>query len=293
MLNETFRALSNFGRVREYRYIGLGSNYFGDFILFHKSLGISNMISIEHDGPSRARFLFNRPFLCVNVKFGESGEILPQLLWNVRTILWLDYDGPLDKGMLADVQFFCANAPSGSVLLVTVDGRADKQETPAEDRLHYLNERLGDKVPRGLSEKDLAGWGTAKVYRRIIHNEIQESLANRNGPMESGSKILYRQLFNFNYQDGARMLSVGGLVYDAGQSDIMEACGFSSLQFLREGEDACEIQVPNLTLREIRLIDSQLPNTNVPGIASWIPKEDLEKYSLIYRYFPHFVEAEL
>src|SRR6266581_5372051 len=96
MLAEAFRLLSRFGSINAYRYIGLGSNFFSDFILFHKSLGITNMTSIEQDRPFAKRFAFNRPFLCVDIKIGESGEILPTLNWSMRTILWLDYDLPLD-----------------------------------------------------------------------------------------------------------------------------------------------------------------------------------------------------
>ena len=114
MLNETFRCLTPFSRVGTYRYIGFGSNFFSDFILFHRSLGISNMTSIEHDKPARERFRFNLPFHCVELKFGESGEILPRLDWNIRTLLWLDYDRPLDLEVLADVELFCASAISGS-----------------------------------------------------------------------------------------------------------------------------------------------------------------------------------
>lgn len=290
MLGETFRCLSPFARVGLYRYIGLGSNFFTDFILFHKTLGISSMTSIEHDKPARQRFLFNLPFRCVEMKFGESGEILPKLDWSARTILWLDYDRPLDSDILADIELFFTSAISGSVIVVTVDARP---ENPTRNRLDVIKDSLGDKVPRDLTEKNLDGWGTAHTYRKIIHNQIQESLAKRNGGLQNGSKIIYRQLFNFNYQDTTKMLSVGGLIYDEGQSDVVSACGFGSFHFLREREDAYEIQVPNLTLREIRLIDSKLPNANVGSIASWLPREDLEKYSLIYRYFPSFVEAEL
>ncbi len=294
MLAEAFRLLSRFGSINAYRYIGLGSNFFSDFILFHKSLGITNMTSIEQDRPFAKRFAFNRPFLCVDIKIGESGEILPTLNWSMRTILWLDYDLPLDPEMLADVRLFCTNAPSGSMIIVTVDARAETHSDEAsKSRLPVLKSRLGKNLPRNVTEKDLAGWGIARVYRTIINNEIEDSMARRNGFLPRGTKILYRQLFNFHYQDSARMLSVGGLIYDDGQTPVMESCGFRSLEFYREGDAPYEIQIPNLTLREIRHIDSQLPNSNVPGIATWIPKEELEKYARIYRYFPAFVEAEL
>ena len=42
--------LTKFGTeipIHKYRYIGFGSFYFSDFVLFHNQLSINNMISIE------------------------------------------------------------------------------------------------------------------------------------------------------------------------------------------------------------------------------------------------------
>ena len=68
MLVETFRRLSEFGAVDSYRYVGFGSTYFSDFSLFHKTLGIRSMISIERDLSNRKRFEFNRPFNCAKYR---------------------------------------------------------------------------------------------------------------------------------------------------------------------------------------------------------------------------------
>ena len=65
MLGNAFRKLSDFGAVESYRYIGFGSTYFSDFILFHKALGIKHMISIERDRENEERFRFNCPFRCI------------------------------------------------------------------------------------------------------------------------------------------------------------------------------------------------------------------------------------
>src|SRR5690349_11519838 len=99
MLVESFRKLSEFDAIRNYRYIGFGSIYFSDFHLLHKSLGITNMLSIEKDEHNQSRFEFNSPFDCVDIKFGMSDAILPTLEWeNIPTIIWLDYDGKLKSG---------------------------------------------------------------------------------------------------------------------------------------------------------------------------------------------------
>ena len=58
MLAESFRRLSQFGRVDLYRYVGFGSLYFSDFLLFHKLLGFKHMLSIEKSDDSNVQSRF-------------------------------------------------------------------------------------------------------------------------------------------------------------------------------------------------------------------------------------------
>ncbi|MBI1928741.1 hypothetical protein HYR99_31410 [Candidatus Poribacteria bacterium] len=307
MLCDTFRRLSHFAKIESYRYVGFGSTYFSDFILFHKALGIKDMVSIEQDRENEDRFNLNRPFQCITMGFGHSNEVLPLLSWNMRTILWLDYDGQLDKTVLTDIAHFCANALSGSMITVTVNAHQDsldfsKLEQPYNPdealhqfRLQRLIERVGaEKIPSDVSGKNLNQKEKANVYRRIITNEIDATLKDRNGGLEAESKIQYRQLFNFHYQDGAKMLTVGGLLYEKRQSDIVYHCGFEELSFVRTGDDPYLIEIPSLTYRELRYLDTQLPfeGDNIPQDVP-IPEKDLKAYAKIYRYFPTFAEAEI
>ena len=295
MLAEAFRRLSEFGTIESYRYVGFGSIYFCDFCLFHKSLGITNMLSIEWDVKNAGRFKFNRPFGCIQIKFGDSNEELPALSWNERTILWLDYDRKLDRAALTDISWFCAHAVPGSAILVTVNAQSDRFD---EGPLQQLRERVGEeKVSPAIGETELKGWGTADVNRRIITNEIQEKLDIRNGGRSAGSRMLYRQLFNFRYADGPnfpKMLTVGGLLFEEGQSNIVGKCAFETLPFVRPEEKGYLIEVPNLTFRELRHLDAQLPISDPKQLdAPSIPEKDLERYARVYRYFPAFVDAEL
>ena len=301
MLVEAFRKLSCLGRIESYRYVGFGSTYFSDFVLIHKTLDISNMISIERDEENEERFEFNRPFSCIEIEFGDSNDVLPELSWDARTILWLDYDSKLNSNMLTDVKYACTSAVSGSVLVVTVNAHPDRMtgvpinEVP-ERRLQQLTERVGaDKIPSDVDGTDLRGWEEANVDRRIIENEILQTLSERNGGLDSGSKMKYKQLFNFHYADGSKMLTTGGLLYDEGHEDMVNGCGFDRLEFVRASSDTPYlIEVPSLTYREIQHLDSQLPVENHNNLkAQSIPQEDLEKYARVYRYFPTFAEADL
>jgi hypothetical protein len=300
MLCDAFRRLSGFARLETYRYIGFGSTYFSDFVLVHKSLGITNMMSIERDVDVRERFEFNCPFACVRIVFEESTDALADLKWDPRTILWLDYDNELNDQVLADTMLFCASAPSGSMLVITVDARAGGDPSLSarkvgKQRLAALQTGVGQaKVPADVTGKHLAGSGTAKVYRRIIDNQIVDTLVKRNATRDPGSKMLYKQLFYFHYADTAMMMTVGGLLYDEGESNRVDYCSFGGLDFIRTGDDPYHIQVPSLTYREIRHLDKQLPIDDWARLqAAAIPQDDLERYSRVYRYFPTFAETDV
>jgi hypothetical protein len=292
MLAEAFRRLSEFGSLESYRYVGFGSIYFSDFILFHKALGVNNLHSIEKDAHNEGRFKFNAPYKCIQLHFGESNEELPKLNWDVRSIVWLDYDDPLDDKILTDVAFVSAKCLQGSVLVVSTNAQPEKFD---RNPLEVLKERITtEKLPADFTEESVRGWGTAALYRRIITNQIQETLTRRNGALARGSQIIYKQIFNFNYSDGSKMLTIGGLFFDEGQAAIMAKCNFSSLSFVREGDNPYRIEVPLLTKREIQYLDKQLPNEDLAKITSeGIPPSQVERYSRFYRHFPTFGEVEL
>jgi hypothetical protein len=304
MLAEAFSRLAAFGALESYRYIGFGSTYFTDFNLFHRALNFPDMVSIEKDAEKSGRFDFNRPFRCVTMKYGLSNEVLPRIEWSGRVIVWLDYDYPADRSVLADMKLFLSKAVTGSLLLVTVDARPDKLEPlpaldpalkTAEHRLHMLSERLGEEnLPPGLDPRQLGDWGTAAAYWRVFDNYIQSTLQIRNGPLPQASRFHCKQLFHFRYADGARMLTMGWLLHDQGHENLYASCGFKDLFYVRSGSDPFEIRVPCLTVREVRALSAQLPRE--PGkqlVGPGIPEADLEKFAQIYRYFPSFAEAEL
>ena len=296
MLCDTFRRLSPFATVDTYQYVGFGSTYFSDFSLIHRSLGISHLVSIERETAMRERFKFNRPYRSIDLRFGESTDLLPELDWSPHTIMWLDYDGKLTADVLADVATFCRSCTSGSIICVSVNSQPDivpPEKKPEEFRLKLLKRRLGKhKVPADLDPKKLAGWDIALLSRRIIDQQIRSTLLDRNGGLPTNARLRYKQLFNFHYRDGARMMTTGGLVYQVGQESIVNSCGFDQLDFVRQGEDPYEIVVPNLTFKEMRHIDAQLPAQHMPVTAP-VGDDDITAYAAIYRYFPTFVEAEL
>jgi hypothetical protein len=121
-----------------------------------------------------------------------------------------------------------------------------------------------------------------------------ETLSERNAIIPEGSKFKYGQLFNFHYSDGAKMLTLGGIFYNEGELKKVEKCRFFDSPFIKDGEDPYLIDVPNLTYREVRYLDTQLPSSNLDELKlPGIPNEEIKKYARNYRYFPNFSETEM
>ena len=161
-----------------------------------------------------------------------------------------------------------------------------------EKRLEMLKERLGvDKVPIDIVGTDLGGWGVANVCRRILTNEIEETLLQRNGFRRV--PFVFQQLFNFHYADGAKMLTFGGIFFREDQRNIFERCEFNQMEFVKTAFDAYSIDPPNLTFREIHFIDRRLPNRVGVLSLDGLPADDVKKYAKLYRYFPTFTETEI
>lgn len=124
MLCEAFSRLRPFCPLERYLYVGLGSIWFADHTLFHRALGIEEMISIESEKSHGPRFEFNRPYANIDIRLGTVARHLPGLDWRRRMILWLDYDDPLSLSILDDVRTVARLATSGLMFAVSVQARA-------------------------------------------------------------------------------------------------------------------------------------------------------------------------
>lgn len=299
MLCDAFRRLVIFHPLEDYEYIGFGAIYFTDFKLFHRALGMKQMISIERVKDHKARFNFNRPFKCVEILYGESGEHLPKLDWDENPkIIWLDYDEHLKATVIDDVHTVCTFAQPGTMLVISVNAEKrnlskdlDPDLKPTE---HLALNVQPYKTPSGLTNEDVSGWNLASTYRTIVRHYIDESLLRRNAGNKSKPKLYFQQLFNFTYQDGAKMLTVGGLLYDATQRDELKRCAFEKMSFYSPGKKSYRIEVPPLTRKEIAHLDQLLPKAqDVDEIKMDGVKPRLIKhYAQVYRHYPNFMEVD-
>ena len=296
---DSLRCLSPFGEIKTYRYVGFGSTYFSDFILFHQSLHIEDMISIEKDTNAKERFEYNRPFGCIKIKYGNSHEVLPMLEWSKKSIVWLDYDSPLENKILEDIDTLTTKLVSGSVLIVTVCAEPERPQEEGlsieeihEFRKKKLHEKLTkEKIPIDLKPSDLTGKNLADLYKRIIDNQLKQRLSNANSARSEDQKLNYKQIFDFRYADGSRMLTVGWLIFEQSYDELAKLCKFSTNFNRAEVDKPYKIKIPNLTLKETQYLDSLMPTDDCNAVNRiCIPLKDIEWYAELYKYFPSFVE---
>ena len=308
MLCDVFSRLYPFQSVHSFGYVGFGSVYFSDFYLLHRFLGITKLVSIERDVDNAQRFRNNIPFGCIELRFCHSSVALPELDWTQRQIVWLDYDNGLELDVLADIATVVSKAVSGSFMVVSVNAHpvnepAMEQRNAIERRnelpfslpdyrLEQLKNALAEKVPRTVEGRQLNGEGLANVLRQIILNEIESALAIRNAILPAEEKYSFRQIVHFHYRDGARMLTVGGILYQLKDLDTLNSCCFDELPFVRQEDSAFGIVVPCLTPNELRYLNATLPVAGGAELeARGIPISDIEHYKNLYRYFPAFTEV--
>jgi hypothetical protein len=283
--------------ISKYRYAGFGAFFFMDFIIFRRLLGISDMISMEHDERYRNRVIFNRPFSDIQVLFKSSSEYIPQLDRDKKHILWLDYDDPIFKDQVSDIEMAASLMSSGSLLVATIEVDFDKSD---EIREFPPNERQGAWLLRFRRECGrffdptwtIESFAASLIARRgieVLNAAILSGISMR-------KDTFFQPLFSFLYADGHEMLTFGGMLLSDSDKERLEYADWSSLPFLRRSADLepFKIDVPILTRKERLYVDSYMPCPE-----EWTPTEfelepeDVANYSKIFKYCPLYAELLL
>lgn len=131
MMLDSCQKLIHFDKLSNYKYIGFGSLYFVDFKIFHKYLGIKDMVSIEFEDDEnlQKRFDFNKPYSFIKMSFNKSTEALRKMSFDKRSIVWLDYDSNLSTYMFEDIEVLIDRMKSGSMFAVSLNTSIDGERT--------------------------------------------------------------------------------------------------------------------------------------------------------------------
>ena len=287
--------------ITDYQYTGFGAIYFVDFILFHKLLGMSKLLSLERMTGLATRIEFNKPFKCVDVEMVSASSAIPNLSRDNRHILWLDYDGVIHKDFLSDIQSALTVLPAGSILLVTVDVEppedhdymevnpdfdSSKEVMGPKQWKEYFEYHASTYLKLGLTESD---FGRAELPSRtaeILKASFTRSIVPR-------AELEFLPMFNFIYRDSHWMLSMGGMIAGPTEKRRLLSTTLRDTEYYRDNFDTppFEIAVPRLTRKERIYLDREMPCAD-----GWTPKDfvidadEMRKYRDIYRFLPAFAE---
>ncbi|MBT1688104.1 O-methyltransferase [Dawidia soli] len=305
-----------------YRYIGFGSLWFVDFIHFHKTLKIHDMVSIEKDRIVYDRADYNKPFSCIDLVSGESAAVLQDILSksDMPSIIWLDYDASVYQcsSYQADVDNIVNYSKNGSLLIVTMNVGVSHgvREMKRQAAATTEPESWVPKVT-GMLRNTFGLVNMESVSGRMLTNQdrfptlvkpyFEETI--QNSIYNSGNHKVCTKIFDMAYSDGAEMLTQGFILLDSDKNaDIDKLTPFKSPYFLNE--ETFRISAPILTSREKYEIDKRLPSNDIEAFIreagttdheneTYLAKEKLgfplsvktlRGYSQLYRYYPTFSE---
>jgi hypothetical protein len=274
----------------EYRYLGLGSMWFVDFVMMHKSIGISDLVTIEKEQSRARRVAFNVPFSCVQVRIGMSTSVIRELAWDKRTIAWLDYDDQLRSYMFDDLNEIVVKSTSGDIIMVSVNAETSQlnviENGVVVDPMTVLRGLVNPTYIPVDAGKRLSRNQFPALVGEVMFNFLKSSVLSTTGDLD------FFPLFNFAYADGAKMVTYGGMIVDANDHKIMKDLVLQSFEFMAQ-HGQFEIQVPHLTLKEKLEMDRRMPCASAPKpeeLPFELKPTEIEAYMKFYRDYPVFSE---
>jgi len=311
---EILQELSDDIDLSQYRYVGFGSIYYYDFILFHKYLRLNDLVSLDNK-PLPRRFKFNLPYDYVSFENKDATDYLREFDWKKKILLWLDYDKPIDDDVLDDLGIVASSCNKRDILITTVDAFCPQGPGSEDARDDYLNkfyDKYGVYLSQKYTDKDsfrrkFTPIALAELLQDVILNKLKDKLVYRY------SDIQFYMLFSFTYKDTTPMFTMGGIFLE--QTDKLRDKKWST-PFICEKRIIIDIDVPVVTYREklhmdsvIRelseqidriehkrtRIDSKKREQFIRKVMDNLPFEvsfaDLKKYVTYYRYYPQYYEG--
>lgn len=279
--------------IPSYKFVGMGSLWFVDFLLAHRVLSIKSMTSIEQSELGYKRALYNCPLSCISVLKGDVSTVLPTLpIGESPHLMWFDYEGSISGSVLTDIESAIERCAPNSVLIVTINAKLDQlpQEDHAGEKLSVpdsLRSVAGDLVPNPLAPQRLRASDYPRLLSEIIQNQFVHVCA------KSARGLTFTKLFDLPYSDGTPMITVGGVLSDSDHSaSLAEIIGNGKWRGVVDEV----ISIPPLTVKEKLALDRLMPSSTVPTdkemnkIGFNLKKEQLEAYHRHYLEYPLFAE---
>jgi hypothetical protein len=204
-----------------------------------------------------------------------------------KTILWADYDFLVNDEMIQDIRTSVAQAPSGSMIIVTADVQPDSDWTSSVDAF----ERFSDEASLGMdSSWTAADFRKEHIERRsidIIWKAFDEGMKLR-------SEGYLTPVLCISYKDSHRMITIGAMIAENQNRQRAYRRIFNDLPFCLKNrsnrKSRFEISAPVITKNERFLLDRSVGSTK-PDIPEFLsPIISAEEFQILHRYIPTFAE---
>ena len=285
----------------EFRYIGMGSIYYYDYILFHKYLKIKNYTSLDNKAIPY-RFKYNRPYDFIDFQNVHSTDFLENFAFDSNIIIWLDYDSFLNKDNFNDFAILSRKCKQNDIVIFTLNVTCPKFIKKRKNVMEPFSKYLSQKYQpfnKFLNEANFP-----YLYQDICLNYFADQCTSQ--------KLKFNKFFAIEYADNATMLTIAGIM---GEKD--EVVQKLSHPYARTDEQIVSIRVPNLTYKEKFYLDSRIDQikNSIEQIAQTIEIkhisaddekefvrnklsmefelsiEDLKQYAEYYKYYPQYYEG--
>jgi hypothetical protein len=289
-----------------YTYLGMGSIYYYDFILFNKFLNFKNMISLD-DKQCRQRFIFNKPYDFVEFYNTTTSKFLNELTRIKPLFTWFDYDSYLIKydeltkefqsnnHILGDIEVITKKCLPGDVFIITVD--ISLPEIALD-----VQQRKTEFIGKYRQYLDIQFHKEASITQENFVYLIQNIIINKIKSSHLIGTPDFHKLFAFSYRDSSLMYTLGGIFYPL-PKEILN----SEIKFIDPNENhLTKIDVPLLTYKEKQTLDRNIKflensrntlinNNTIDAVTKRLHFElnpaELKDYIEYYQYYPQYYEG--
>lgn len=297
-----------------HRYIGLGSLWFVDFVLAHRALQVTEMLSIECEAEIAPRMEFNKPYSTIEVRAGFSIDVLSEMVdaeWSRPHVVWLDYDGCLDEMVVQDLDLLLRRLAPNSVLIISINANRKSYRPPTgqpginSPSLNTISELVGSDTPPTHYQTVGAG-----AYKDVSDDEFPAFLADTilnlmkrkfrlSGRQEGETPLQFLPAFNFCHHDGTNMVTLGGVICPPERCTKLTGELPELAAPLNEAGNISQtlLNLSQLTAKEKITLDRLLPfdgedfEQRAEAAGLRLAPEEYDKYRAHYLHFPVFTES--
>ena len=285
----------------DYLYVGFWSIYFMDFKLFHKILGINNMLSFEKGDSSRPQF--NNPYDFIKIEEGDFSDRYNSVVdFNKKIFFRLDYECSLSNDIIKDIDNIVRSKITkwGTILSLSLHCQLPLNDEKKEEYINKFREEWSwyltrKKNSQGKEElpkfKHVTQENLAQKYIEILEGKVKDCLRGR--------ELDYIILYEYNYRDWSKMFTIWFLL-DSWEKIAELKRNFWSVEMV-------EIDAPVLTLKEKvafnvnlnriqKILTGRSQNKDVKiskKLGYHLKNREVKAYLKYYKEYPHFTEVTI